>query len=147
MGGLEKEVVLPVLGDDEEERRDRERGVRACERGRMKVVGLERVLRGSEGFTSEQGSGKRGSGIATVGAKVKRKVQRRFLECKVVPEQPLLRIRRTSLTHGALMLYNGETSVSSLLCLSSSSFVSYIPSDAEQDNHLPNPRKHIHPAY
>jgi hypothetical protein len=30
------------------------------------------------------------------------------LECKVVPEQPLLRIRRTSLTHGAVMLYNGE---------------------------------------
>ncbi|TDL27497.1 hypothetical protein BD410DRAFT_762504 [Rickenella mellea] len=34
----------------------------------------------------------------------------RFMELKVVPEQPMLRIRRTSITHGALMLYNGETS-------------------------------------
>ena len=32
----------------------------------------------------------------------------RFLECKIVPSQPLLKIRRTSLTHGALMLYDGE---------------------------------------
>ena len=33
----------------------------------------------------------------------------RFLGCKVVPEQPLLRVRRTSLTHGAVMLYDGES--------------------------------------
>jgi hypothetical protein len=37
----------------------------------------------------------------------------RFVECKVVPEQPLLRIRRTSLTHGAVMMYDGESYVSS----------------------------------
>lgn len=35
----------------------------------------------------------------------------RFLECKVIPEQPLLRVRRTSLTHGAVMLYDGESYV------------------------------------
>jgi hypothetical protein len=35
--------------------------------------------------------------------------QLQFVELKVVPEQPLLRIRRTSLTHGAVMLYEGET--------------------------------------
>lgn len=35
----------------------------------------------------------------------------KFLECKVVPEQPLLRVRRTSLTHGAVMLYDGESYV------------------------------------
>jgi trafficking protein particle complex subunit 9 len=32
----------------------------------------------------------------------------RFLHCNVVGEQPLLRIRRTSLTHAAVMLYDGE---------------------------------------
>ena len=32
----------------------------------------------------------------------------KFLECTVVPEQPLLRIRWSSLIHGAVMLYNGE---------------------------------------
>lgn len=31
------------------------------------------------------------------------------LQLRVVPIQPLLRIRRTSLTHGAVMLYCGET--------------------------------------
>ncbi|GJJ12127.1 hypothetical protein Clacol_006368 [Clathrus columnatus] len=33
-----------------------------------------------------------------------------FLECMVAPEQPLIRIRRTSLTHGAVMMYDGESS-------------------------------------
>ncbi|GAA5987807.1 hypothetical protein JCM10908_007223 [Rhodotorula pacifica] len=37
-------------------------------------------------------------------------VQDRFLECTVVPAQPLLWIRSTSLKHGALMLYDGEMS-------------------------------------
>lgn len=32
----------------------------------------------------------------------------KFLECVVVPEMPLLWMRSTSLTHGALMLYDGE---------------------------------------
>ncbi|KAK4057137.1 hypothetical protein OIO90_001632 [Microbotryomycetes sp. JL221] len=32
----------------------------------------------------------------------------KFLECLVVPEMPLLWMRSTSLTHGALMLYDGE---------------------------------------
>ena len=31
-----------------------------------------------------------------------------FLECTVVPEMPMLWMRSTSLTHGALMLYDGE---------------------------------------
>lgn len=42
------------------------------------------------------------------------KTQPRYLECVVVPEQPLLRVRWTSLTHGALMLYNGERYISPL---------------------------------
>lgn len=31
------------------------------------------------------------------------------MECKVVPEQPMMRIRWVSLTHGAVMMYIGET--------------------------------------
>ncbi|KAI6005920.1 TRAPP II complex [Pisolithus albus] len=38
------------------------------------------------------------------------KSEPRYLECVVVPQQPMLRVRRTSLTHGALMLYDGEKS-------------------------------------
>lgn len=32
----------------------------------------------------------------------------KYLQCKVLPCQPLLAIRSTSLTHGAMMLYDGE---------------------------------------
>ena len=39
------------------------------------------------------------------------KVPKSFYEVKVVPAQPFLRIRRTSLTNGAVMLYDGETYV------------------------------------
>lgn len=37
-----------------------------------------------------------------------KRVVPKYLECTVVPEQPLLRIRWGSPTHGAVMLYNGE---------------------------------------
>lgn len=33
----------------------------------------------------------------------------KWLECKVVEEQPVVWIKKTSLTHGTVMLYNGET--------------------------------------
>lgn len=34
-----------------------------------------------------------------------------WLECRVVEEMPLLWIKKTSLTHGTVMLYDGERSV------------------------------------
>jgi hypothetical protein len=39
-----------------------------------------------------------------------------FLECIVISPQPLLRLRDTSLTQGALMLYEGETYVERYHC-------------------------------
>jgi len=36
-------------------------------------------------------------------------VQQQWLDCTVVEEQPLLWIKKTSLTHGTVMLYSGET--------------------------------------
>lgn len=93
-GGAPREFVLPLSTDEEEERLSRRRGAIDCEAGRTKYSGLdsrpwERV-------------GKRASTV------VSSKQSFHFLECKVVPEQPLLRIRRTSLTHGAVMMYDGE---------------------------------------
>jgi len=38
--------------------------------------------------------------------------QMKFLQYQVVPEQPLLRIRRSSIVQGTLMLYEGEMCVS-----------------------------------
>jgi hypothetical protein len=51
-------------------------------------------------------SGKRNS--ALVASSLSKRTIPKFLECTVVPEQPLLRIRWSSLIHGAVMLYNGE---------------------------------------
>ncbi|KAH9901034.1 TRAPP II complex [Cubamyces lactineus] len=101
-GGAAREFVLPLSTEEEEERRSRRRSALECEVGRSKHAGLDsRYWEKS----SKRGSAQVGT---TTTAAAKKTV--RFLECTVVPEQPLLRIRRTSLTHGAVMLYNGEMS-------------------------------------
>ena len=40
---------------------------------------------------------------------------RKWLECLVVEEQPLLWIKQSSLTHGTVMLYHGEMYADSML--------------------------------
>lgn len=93
-GGASREFILPLSTDEEGEKLSRKRGAIDCEAGRTKYSGLdsrpwERVRRrASTTLPSDQSF--------------------HFLGCKVVPEQPLLRIRRTSLTHGAVMMYDGE---------------------------------------
>ncbi|KAK7020579.1 transport protein Trs120 or TRAPPC9 TRAPP II complex subunit-domain-containing protein [Favolaschia claudopus] len=80
-GGTRREFLLPVTTGEEDERISRKRAALECE------------------------CGKRTSAQLTVSTT---KAPLRFLEYTVVPEQPLLRIRRTSVTHGAVMMYNGE---------------------------------------
>ena len=93
-GGMSREFILPLSTDDEEDRLSRRRSAMECEIDRHKYSGLD--------SRPWERAGKRTS------TNIINKNSSRFLECKVVPEQPLLRIRRTSLTHGAVMLYNGE---------------------------------------
>lgn len=93
-GGRPREFVLPLSTDEEEDRLSRRRSTLECEIGRSKYSGLD-------SYPWERAN-KRTS------ASIIKKTSFRLLECKVVPEQPLLRIRRTSLTHGAVMLYDGE---------------------------------------
>ncbi|KAG6832127.1 hypothetical protein H0H87_002439 [Tephrocybe sp. NHM501043] len=97
-GGASREFIMPLLTSAEEQRLSHKRGTLACETGRSKYAGIE-------SFPWEKAR-KRLSRPPSTAAKT----SFRFLECKVVPEQPFLRIRRTSLTHGALMLYDGEKS-------------------------------------
>ncbi|KAJ6630827.1 TRAPP II complex [Mycena sp. CBHHK59/15] len=98
-GGIKREFTLPLSTEEEEERISRKRGALECETGRSKYSGLDC-------FPWEKAS-KRPSSQLTVSTT---KTSLRFLEYTVVPEQPLLRIRRTSVTHGAVMMYNGEMS-------------------------------------
>jgi hypothetical protein len=93
-GGISREFVLPLFTDEEEDRLSRRRSAIECETNRSKYAGLD--------SRPWERANKRTS-TSTISKK-----SFHLMECKVVPEQPLLRIRRTSLTHGALMLYNGE---------------------------------------
>ncbi|KXN89239.1 hypothetical protein AN958_05993 [Leucoagaricus sp. SymC.cos] len=97
--GASQEFVLPLRTDEEEERLARKKSAIACELGRFKYSGLE-------SFPWERAK----KPIRYQSSQLKPRTSFRFLECKVVPEQPLLRIRRTSVNHGALMLYEGERS-------------------------------------
>lgn len=99
-GGTPREFVLPLSTDEEEESLSRKRSAIECEMGRSKYSGLD--------SRPWKNTSKR------VSKRISAKTSHTWLECKVVPEQPLLRIRRTSLTHGAVMLYNGEMSVATL---------------------------------
>jgi hypothetical protein len=94
-GGIAREYILPLYTAEEEERLARKRRAISSENGRSKYPGLEgcRSQKRSSTLTTESSAGT---------------FTFRFLECKVVPDQPLLRIRRSSVTHGALMLYDGE---------------------------------------
>lgn len=93
-GGTVREYMLPLYTTEEEERISRKRRAIHSENGRSKYSGLERYAR----TKSHKQNSKDGNGGPSF----------RFLECEVVPEQPLMRIRRSSVTHGALMLYDGE---------------------------------------
>lgn len=97
-GGIPREFVLPLSTEAEEERLSRKRGAIDCERGRSKYSGLDC-------FPWEKVNKRASTRLATNSSKA---TPFQFLQCTVVPEQPLLQIRRTSVTHGAVMLYDGE---------------------------------------
>jgi len=95
--GASREFLLPLTTAEEEEHRSRRQSLAACESGRTKYSGLD----------SRPGKyGKRNSALSSSSSG--RRTIPKFLECSVVPVQPLLHIRWSSLTHGAVMLYNGE---------------------------------------
>ena len=96
LGSAPREFLLPLSTDDEEERLSQLRSASQCKLDQSKYSGL--ASRPWERPDKRTNSETPSSGKSSIS----------FLECNVVPEQPLLRIRGTSLTHGALMLYNGE---------------------------------------
>lgn len=87
-GCTSREFLLPVW-DNEEEAKRQKATMLDTSRERTKASGLGAFGRETPG----ESGGEEGL---------------KFLECTVVPEMPLLWMRSTSLTHGALMLYDGE---------------------------------------
>ncbi|KAF8894639.1 TRAPP II complex [Infundibulicybe gibba] len=98
-GGSPREFLLPLSSDEEEVRRGRNRSSWANEAIRTKYSGLNCFPWAKANRAKATRSS---SSLPTSRPK--------FLQCDVIPEQPMLRIRRTSVTHGAVMLYNGEKS-------------------------------------
>ncbi|EJD06035.1 Trs120-domain-containing protein [Fomitiporia mediterranea MF3/22] len=95
------ETLLPILSEDEEESRFLKAIANLNEEGRSKTPSL------NERFDRRR---KHTSAISSdAGEKAPKPIK--YLELKIVPEQPYLRIRRTSLTNGAVMVYDGETSI------------------------------------
>ena len=97
-GGAPREFVLPLSTPEEDDRAARRRSSILLERDRTKFAGI-----GSRE--------KKRASITTSSTASANKGPKKFLECKVVPEQPAIRIRWSSLAHGALMLYDGERCV------------------------------------
>lgn len=96
-GSTSRLFLLPLFNAEEEERQARRRSTMISESERIKNIGvrdwmLQKPVKHKDNIVSD---------VKTAAA--------RSLTLKIVPEQPLLRIRRTSLTHGAVMLYEGET--------------------------------------
>ena len=101
--GLSREFGLPLSTEEEEDTLMKRKTAIVCEYGRTKYSGLAAP-------PWERPTDKRASVMASSSKKPAKSI--RYMEFKVAPELPLLRIRRTSLTHSAVMLYNGERYVS-----------------------------------
>lgn len=100
--GAPREFLLELPADPKETDVSRRSSGQQFDLERVKYSGLE---------ARPQEKDKRRSGTPAPNAKPLTNgvhAQGRFLRCTVVPEQPLVQIRRTSLNHGAVMLYEGE---------------------------------------
>ncbi|CDZ96830.1 Targeting complex (TRAPP) subunit [Phaffia rhodozyma] len=107
--GSEAEFMLPLHDAAEIKRQQKRESIRKDTERTVKLSGLN--ARPTERKRRES------TWLANAPEKVKARMSlgeddelANYLTCEVVPEQPLLRIRGTSLTHGAIMLYAGEES-------------------------------------
>lgn len=86
MDGCEREFLLPIIDAEESRQREKRKSQLHADQLRIKRSGLAARV---DQLQEDTPSG-------------------RYLETTVVPAQPLLWIKRTSLTHGSVMLYDGE---------------------------------------
>lgn len=89
--GSSTEILLPIIDDKEQVKRDKRRSRLSMDVGKVKRSGTEarHSLQLDSRSSAEHDEGK-------------------WLECVVIEEQPLVWIKKTSLTHGTVMLYHGE---------------------------------------
>ena len=97
--GSTTNVLLPSVSEKDQSKRDKRKSRVLADAAKSKRQGME--ARWS--MTSH------GSGQFDLDRKASMSAATKWLECKVVEEQPVVWIKKTSLTHGTVMLYNGET--------------------------------------
>lgn len=90
--GSRTEVLLPVIDESEKRKQDKRKSRLSMEGGKVKRSGVDARL-----------------SLSTYGAEAEEEGEGKWLECVIIEEQPLVWIRKTSLTHGTVMLYHGET--------------------------------------
>ena len=97
--GTSREFLLPLATDKEEKTREKRKTIWNTQIDRIKESGLDaRPWLRSKRVSMIQGKASKGHEESLT-----------FMQCNIVGQPPLLRVRRTSLTHGAIMLYDGET--------------------------------------
>lgn len=86
--GSRTEILLPVIDEGEKVKRDKRKSRMSMEISKIKRTGVDARHRLPEEEQQEEG---------------------KWLECVVIEEQPLVWIKKSSLNHGTVMLYHGET--------------------------------------
>ncbi|KAK8858467.1 hypothetical protein IAR55_002694 [Kwoniella newhampshirensis] len=110
--GSHTDFLLPVGDAEDRLRRNKRNSKMKHEVSKVKRTGLEARF---AAFSIAENKSR--NGLLADGVDVKEK----WLECEVVEDLPLAWIKRTSLTHETVMLYNGETSIVKITLENSSS--------------------------
>lgn len=92
------ETLLPILSEEEEEK------------ALLNSISLlNEKERKKPPLSPEQNDKNKHTSASPSEKGTKPQAPPKYLELRIVPEQPTLRIRRTSLSNGAVMLYEGES--------------------------------------
>jgi hypothetical protein len=100
--GSTTDILLPHISDKERSKRDKRKSRVIADAAKFKRQGMEARWSMASQSSGQLDLDRRTSTSASAPAT-------KWLECKVVEEQPVVWIKKTSLTHGTVMLYNGET--------------------------------------
>jgi hypothetical protein len=87
--GSHTEILLPVIDEGEKVKRDKRKSRMSMEISKTKRSGVDARHPIPDAERMEE--------------------EGKWLECMVIEEQPLVWIKKSSLTHGTVMLYHGET--------------------------------------
>ena len=118
--GSSTDVLLPLVTDKERSKRDKRKTRLVADQSKSKKSGID--ARWSMISTSSRETGQRGSVLESKSDATPAGGEK-WLECDVVEAQPVVWIKKTSLTHGTVMLYDGEASTIKITLENSSSTV------------------------